>query len=287
MSLLRSACAICESDKNIPLYRGLIKCQNCGFVWADLDISTDELRTLYSENYFFGAEYINYLLEEKALKVSFRQILDEILHKLPVSSTWNKPNLLEIGSAYGFFLDVAKDSFVVTGVELNESGAAYATRKGHRIFSGDFLSVDLQDQTFDVIISLATLEHLQNPDQHIQKVSKHLKPGGIFYCTTINIDSWLARWSGSRWRMIYPPSHVSYFSSQTLQKLAMRYHLQPISCRPIWQVRMLDVILAPLLTKQKSFQRLYQLVDHVGITRIPIPFNFGDVIALTARKQSV
>jgi hypothetical protein len=41
------------------LYIGLVRCSECDHVAADMRLSEDELRSLYSKDYFFGVEYYN------------------------------------------------------------------------------------------------------------------------------------------------------------------------------------------------------------------------------------
>jgi len=218
------ACAVCTSNESEPLYRGLERCRECGFVWADYELTGDDLQSIYSHDYFVGAEYPNYLNERPILELNFRTVLKEL-------KRW-KPNgrLLEVGSAYGFFLNLAKANYDVIGVDISAEACAFARTLGLEVYAGDFLDVVFPEASFDVVVCLATLEHLQRPDLYIQKISQLLKPGGIFYCTTIDRESWLARVMGSRWRMIHPPTHVSYFSRRTLQILAQRYQLTPLYC---------------------------------------------------------
>lgn len=42
----------------------------------------------------------------------------------------------------------------------------------------------LTDQTVDIVISLAVIEHLNTPEQHVSEARRILKPGGLFILTT-------------------------------------------------------------------------------------------------------
>ncbi len=64
-------CIVCNSTQALPLYNGILKCQNCGHVYADLAISDSELFELYRKNYFFGEEYSDYLADKAVIQKNF------------------------------------------------------------------------------------------------------------------------------------------------------------------------------------------------------------------------
>jgi len=271
------SCAVCGKQDLMHHFEGLIKCNNCGFIWADVSLSSEDLKNIYGKNYFFGDEYIDYLSEEAILKIGFRKIKNQLLRLFPTNK--KMPDLLEIGSAYGFFLDVAKQDFNVAGVEISSDAVEYSRKKGYEIFHGELSEFDLHEK-YDIAVSFATLEHLVSPDEIVKQAFSCLKPNGFFYITTIDIGSLFARFRGNKWRMIHPPTHVSYFSSSTLQSLMKRNGFKVVECKPIWQYRSLDVLLLPKFANSL----FYRLVNFLGLTRVPIPFNFGDIIGLLVQK---
>mgnify|MGYP001258138743 CR=1 FL=1 len=72
--------------------------------------------------------------EIKLLYVAPETLLTPRLLAQPVRyAHWylvEKPRLLEIGSAYGLFLDVAKEDFDATGLEISDDAAAFARKNG-------------------------------------------------------------------------------------------------------------------------------------------------------------
>lgn len=271
-------CCVCGTSQNLAkISSGLIKCNTCGFIWADVGLTSLELEKIYGKEYFFGDEYIDYLSEESILKFGFKKF-EKQLSKLFQNATI-KPKLLEIGSAYGYFLDIAQNDFQVTGVEISSDAVENSRKNGHLVLKGDLSEVDIQEK-FDIVVSFATLEHIPSPDKIIQRTFNLLNPNGYCYITTINIGSLLARIRGEKWRMIHPPTHVSYFSSSTLRLLMERNGFKVVECKPIWQYRSLDALLLPRFGRTS----LYKLTKFLGLTKIPIPFNFGDIIGLLAIK---
>jgi len=274
---MEKTCAICGQAQASAWHPGLLKCGNCGYVWADLDFSFDQAREIYAKSYFFGDEYIDYLAESDILKFAFRKFERKLAALFP--NRVEKPRLLEIGSAYGLFLDVARDNFDATGLEISDDAAAYARKNGHKVIQADLLSLDAAEE-YDIVVSFATLEHLLHPEEVMRQAYRLLKPGGYCYVTTIDIESPFARMRGKKWRMIHPPTHVSYFSARTLTALMKNTGFTVLECGPVWQYRSLD---AALLPKYEN-SILYKAANRSGLTRVPIPFNFGDIIGLLAKK---
>jgi ubiquinone/menaquinone biosynthesis C-methylase UbiE len=59
------------------------------------------------------------------------------------------------------------------------------------IVYGNIEQLPFPNQTFDVVLSLWVLEHLEHPDHVFKEISRVLKPGGIFAFVTPNRNSFL------------------------------------------------------------------------------------------------
>ena len=70
--------------------------------------------------------------------------------------------LLEVGCAYGFFLEQARASFDAIGLDVNADAIAAARRLGTNALCAEFL--DYQPAgTFDVVCMWDTIEHCSSP----------------------------------------------------------------------------------------------------------------------------
>lgn len=275
--VMKGTCSICSNSQSSEVYPGLLKCHTCGYIWANLSFSYEEAKNIYGKSYFFGDEYIDYLSESEILSFAFR-IFEKKLAKLFKSGA-EKPKLLEIGSAYGLFLDIARKDFDVTGLEISDEPVTYSRNKGLTVLQEDLLTLDMEEQ-YDIIVSFATLEHLLSPEKIIRQVHRLLKPNGYCYMTTIDIESPFAKFQGQKWRMIHPPTHVSYFSSRTLSTLMKQTGFTILECKPVWQYRSLDAALLPRFENTLFYKSIHKL----GLTKVPIPFNFGDIIGILVQK---
>ena len=68
--------------------------------------SSEQLQRSYQEDYFHGKEYVDYLADEPAQKKTLSQHLKVVRAFLPRGS-----RLLEIGCAYGFFLELIQHEY--------------------------------------------------------------------------------------------------------------------------------------------------------------------------------
>lgn len=51
----------------------------------------------------------------------------------------------------------------------------------------------IENNSFDCVVSFQVIEHIKNDELFVKEISRVLKPGGIFLCTTPNIKMSLAR----------------------------------------------------------------------------------------------
>jgi 2-polyprenyl-3-methyl-5-hydroxy-6-metoxy-1,4-benzoquinol methylase len=79
-------------------------------------------------------------------------------------------------------LNVAKE---VAAVDIDRKAIAHANRHGVDIQYGDCETLDL-GRTFDLVLWLEVIEHVERPGQALNALMKHVKPGGELIITTPN-----------------------------------------------------------------------------------------------------
>lgn len=114
--------------------------------------------------------------------------IKNLLEKTEVSGK----TILEIGCGEGGVtkaLAQEKPKFII-GIEPMLDGYYYSegTRtakeeegENWRICRGNALNLRFPDNSFDIVISVATFEHIEHLDQCLAEIKRVLKPGGIFY----------------------------------------------------------------------------------------------------------
>jgi 2-polyprenyl-3-methyl-5-hydroxy-6-metoxy-1,4-benzoquinol methylase len=125
----------------------------------------------------------------------------------------NKGNLVDIGCGNGWFLEVAKKNFMVSGVELNNSLLSFTSKK---LKIPVYRKINLlKDKDFDVITLFDVIEHVSKPMDYLKKVSKKLKKGGIILIYTPNKDSLAFSYLRENLQLFNAPIHITYLCAKS------------------------------------------------------------------------
>lgn len=283
MTTATAECIVCNHTATTPFYEGILKCSGCGYIFADLSLSDDELFALYSENYFAGEEYRDYAAEKDIIQKNFRL-------RYKVLKSYLEPerhrNLFEIGSAYGFFLDLVRDDFdTVAGIDVTEAGVQHAREKlGLNVAQGDFLDHELPSR-IDVACMWDTIEHLRSPHLYLEKISTNMDTGGIVAITTGDIASIPARLRKERWRLIHPPTHAHYFSRSSLKQMLANYGFEVLHNRYCGFYRSTETIAYVILVLRQHRPKLFERLKQAGLLKLDLYLNFYDIMYAIARKR--
>jgi len=279
-----TVCLVCGVTVNgaKPSRRGLLTCPQCGFVFAA--IPADEpaaLIALYQEDYFKGGEYDDYLRDRPQLQANFA----DRIATLQRFSSGGK--LFEIGAAYGFFLELAQPYWQPSGIDVAEPAARYAAETlGLPVTCGEFLEYPLDPTGYDVFCMWDTIEHLARPDRYIERIARHLRPGGLLALTTGDIGSLTAHAQGERWRLIHPPTHLWYFSVHTMRQMLGRYGLEVVHLSHPGNYRSLSALarwgLGPL---GASGNAIYTRLNRSNWATRGINLNLFDIMFVIAQQQ--
>ncbi len=98
-------------------------------------------------------------------------------------------DVLDLGTADGRMLNVIHQRYPAArcvGVEYTAELAEYAAEKfpSLEIIQGDCEALDFPDQSFDVAIAAAVIEHVPDPDRMVREAKRVLRPGGIVVLTS-------------------------------------------------------------------------------------------------------
>jgi SAM-dependent methyltransferase len=276
-------CLVCGGAYHPAAIRGLLECGNCRFITADVSLSPEELARLYGDRYFHGEEYRDYVSERELFGKQFHLRLKRLLRYVPAA---RRRRLFEIGSAYGFFLELALRYFPeVAGIDLSREAAAYASGVlGVPVSAGEFLDYPLEGPV-DVVCMWDTVEHLARPDLYIEKAAAHMPAGGILALTTGDVGSVIARWRKDKWRQIHPPSHLQYFSKDTLRLLLEKRGFEVRYMGYAGCYRSMDTIAYIILALHRGMPGLYAKLKATGLLNWSFYSNFYDIVYVIAEKR--
>lgn len=280
------ACIVCGHVRWRPLYRDLVRCESCSFVRAAELPAPEALARLYGPGYFEGDEYTDYLGDREVHRFNFRRRLDRI-----VALAGRPESLFEIGCAYGLWLQVAAEAGIrVAGIDISQDAARHA-REALKLnaTSGAFEHAPLESGAFQAFCMWDTLEHLAHPEAHVARIAKLLPWGGWFFATTGDIGSATALRQGERWRLIHPPTHLQYFSRDTVTRFFARHGLAVTHIESEPMCRSLYGTLGGLKLfghgPLRAAARLASAIAPNAMTRrVRFTLDLGDIMLVCARK---
>jgi spore coat polysaccharide biosynthesis predicted glycosyltransferase SpsG/2-polyprenyl-3-methyl-5-hydroxy-6-metoxy-1,4-benzoquinol methylase len=143
-------------------------------------------------------------------------------------------NLLEVGCAMGFFMDMARQTgeFDAEGVEISAYAANYAKHKlGLKVHQKNFLEMDFSRPHYDVVAMWYYLEHNREMEKLVELVRKALKPGGILALSTPNADGISARKDRKGYATRIPRDHYVEFSPLGMNRFMQARGFVPLYVR--------------------------------------------------------
>lgn len=166
------------------------------------------------------------LLLEPLLPPLYKQVrrrLSELIRSFP-----GKPQILDVGgrkSPYTIglpcavtLIDLPRESELQHKLNLGIDDQIIAQIQNRRsnvekVIFGDMTCSGLPSESFDLIVAVEVLEHVEKDQQFVSEVCRVLKTGGVFLMTTPNGD-WLKNTN---------PDHKRHYRKQQLSGLLERY----------------------------------------------------------------
>ena len=143
------------------------------------------------------------------------QHLDDIKQELQFINNSISGKILDVGCGLGYLLSGVNDNWDKYGVEISQYAASNASKYG-KIFCGDLLEANYENEYFDIIVMHHVIEHIEDPIKQIVEIFRVLKPGGIFIIATPDFDSACARRFGENYRLLHDKTHVSLFTNESM-----------------------------------------------------------------------
>ena len=223
---------ICE--RPIPTYYGDEICYVNGMAYAfncvksAMKYRLHKAKLMYEPKYDTSGEQYTYKRADPYS--SHSQIIEWIDREKPRT-------VLEVGTATGYLsAEMTNRNCLVTGIEQDPEMARIAKQHCHRMIQADVESLDFSElETYDAIILGDVVEHLRDPRQFLQQISKHLNPKGKILMSLPNVANiWVrlnllfGRFNYSRVGIL-DETHLRFFTLESSKKIAAESGLQIIN----------------------------------------------------------
>lgn len=221
-------CPGCGANASKPLFYKenvtFVECYMCKTVFVNPVPPDDVFSELYN------MDWADYFQDEAKIERDFEP--NRYWRELDaIPPQWRRGELLDVGCATGSFLVAARALPFgrVKGIDIAEPSVQYANeRLGEQVaVAGSFLEQPFEEETFDVVTSWATLEHLPNPEAYVREAWRVLRPGGLFAFSVPNRNSIAMRGLGAKYHMV-GLEHVNYFTRMGLSRLVERNQFEVV-----------------------------------------------------------
>jgi len=147
-----------------------------------------------------------------------RRLLDQKFRYLPRPIPGSR--VLDVGFGSGAFLENAMAAgWEVAGVDQDEKAVTNAKVRGLNVRQGGIEEYADEPESFDAITLSHVIEHVHDPVAVLHGVFGRLKPGGMLYLDTPNLESLGHRDFRRNWLHLDPPRHLVIFCRNSILRV--------------------------------------------------------------------
>jgi SAM-dependent methyltransferase len=211
-----STCPACRSACP-PVNTYIAYCGSCGHRW--LGNSAEEHTGVEDRTY--TRDYDGYRPDEKFVAIATAITREELSTRVPPPG-----RVLDVGCGAGDFMMIAKASgYDVQGIDISEASAEICRERKLDVCTGDFRTREF-DGEFDLITMWDVVEHLRDPAAFFERAGSLLSKRGYVFAKipafgrlSVSLSNYWPRAGGI---LLGAPSHVQYFSRESLSTLLRR-----------------------------------------------------------------
>lgn len=224
-------CVLCDNSQFKTVYNGPIRsgiwgqetehsvevvaCERCGLT----KLKEFEDQTEFYQSLEYRKQYNN-LDDAQDLAELHDHEQSPRIAKIGIQSFRNK-DVLDYGCGHGSFLDTIRGVTKRTyGIEPCQELHQSLHDRGHETFTDVSQAKKELAGTIDVVVSFGVIEHVEDPVGYLQNIYDLLKPNGVCYLETDNLNDILMKLNILEFeRFYYRTAHLWYFNSETLNRL--------------------------------------------------------------------
>jgi SAM-dependent methyltransferase len=302
LALVHVACCVCGADEGAPEGVGedfeyrtspdsflAMRCRRCGLVYLDPRPAPSELPRIYPPTYHafdFSAERYGFVYRVRRALEARRAM--QWCRGLPGDA-----RILDVGCGDGFHLRLLRDfgpgGWSLEGVDASPRAVDAARRAGLTVHQGTVETMALPEAQYDLVLLIATIEHVDDPPGVLRAVRRLLRPGGRVVIVTDNTETLdFALFHGRHWGGYHFPRHFNLFNRGTLARLADTVGLEVASIgtvvspvnwvysirntlvdwhAPSWLVERFSLRAPVALGVFTAFDTLHQMTGHGALLR--------------------
>lgn len=140
--------------------------------------------------------------------------------------------LLDVGCGNGSWLKVARRAqWDVAGTDPDPAARDLAGKDGI-VVKPNLANWSSQASQFAAVTLNHVIEHVHDPVETLKECAALLRPGGMLFVETPNVDAFGHALFGADWRGLEPPRHLALFNRESLESVLERAGFSNIRFRP-------------------------------------------------------
>jgi SAM-dependent methyltransferase len=211
-----------------------LQCRTCGLVYLDQRPDVSELARIYPPDY----HAFDFSPAKFGLAYAVRRRLEARRALRWCRGLNAQARILDVGCGDGFHLrllrDVGPPGWRLEGVDLSEQAANAARSVGLTVHRGDVRDLALAAGSYDLVLLIATIEHVEDPPAVLIALRRLLRPGGRVVIVTDNSEALsFALFKRRYWGGYHFPRHWNLFNPGAIRSLAAHAGLETQSLRTL------------------------------------------------------
>jgi SAM-dependent methyltransferase len=195
----------------------ILRCFQCGLLSLETFPPKGEREEAYQGSYYESETGLRFLgALERVLGLLKKLRLRSILRRCPGPGA-----VLDVGCGRGDLLELFKaHGWRAAGTQVSRTAAEAARRRrGVDVLVGELPDLGLEHSSFDAVLFLHVLEHLDRPAQYLLEARALLRPGGLLVVEVPNCESPGFKLLGLRNFCLDYPNHLIFFTPSALRGL--------------------------------------------------------------------
>ncbi|VAW71384.1 Ribosomal protein S27e [hydrothermal vent metagenome] len=208
------------------------QCNGCGTLYQTPRPSVSAFEEFYkdSESSRYWAEVFFPSVAEARREKIFKPRVQR-LASICSDIGLNVNKLIDVGAGYGIFLDEwrsVQSHTNLVAVEPSVTLAKECRNKGFTVVESIVEKVTAYDGYADLVVCFEVLEHVYDPLEFVNVLTRLVRPGGYVFVSTLCIDGFDLQTLWENSSQISPPHHINFLSVSGFEQLFERAGLSDI-----------------------------------------------------------
>jgi 2-polyprenyl-3-methyl-5-hydroxy-6-metoxy-1,4-benzoquinol methylase len=175
----------------------------------------------------------------------------------------------------------------VAGLDTSEFASREARKRGLDVKEGTLETVKITPDSFGVVMSQDVIEHITKPVEEMKRIYKILRPGGLVFIVTPEMDGGWHNLMKGWWYHYKKGEHVSYFSKKTMELALKKAGFTEIKTKETWHVMSWEYILRRMqYYSPVVFGGLLKIISKLGWKEKSLLVKTGEFEAWARRPEA-